>query len=448
MSATVLFGGHKSVYDFLQRRRRGQPFRRVEEQHKILQAIHTRSVATLTENPIDLKDHDKIFTSAWISTSKVVVGTKEDKLLVIDIINPRESTNVPLIKYRELPSAPSTSSSQRQNKSNESARAAQTKESNDESTVYMREPVTPSSLPSLQRFQQKKCEGIRGLSVNPSKTLLAVGLADPPVVMVYHLPDFTPAGITIRTHRDAVFSVQWLDDITFVTGSRDGSLGLWKLTDDDGVQQHISLVWTSHTAGFAPRIRDTKLTAPHTAASLAVNGIVQIWDLNECEKLRDIQLRHTKELVCMAAQQQGNLLAIGSQEHVTLVDSRLSLTASAAQEFQSQDQDWGVRSLAFQGHIVTCGGGFGRVSFYDIRNKAFITSFGSSITDPPSYCSVSSGWLDEGSPVYQTYFYGQHRLTPQAVYTLEYSPDDSRKLFTAGGPIQNSLRGCYAAVWS
>ena len=153
----------------------------------------------------------------------------------------------------------------------------------------------------------------------------------------------------------------------------------------------------------------------------------------------------------MAPQQQGQelndrkgLLAVGSQEHVTLLDPRLSSAASVAQEFPSQDQDWGVRSLSFQDHIVTCGGGLGRISFFDIRNKAFIPS---STTASTSFYSVSSGWLDESSPIYQTYFYGQHRLMPQAVYTLEYSPDDSRKLFTAGGPIQSSLRGCYAALW-
>ena len=193
---------------------------------------------------------------------------------------------------------------------------------NEENNVFMREPITPTSIrqrfgqqgimregarvspprsptaiesgeQQLNQYQQrlKKCDGIRSLSVNPSKTLLAVGLADPPVVMMYRLPDFTPIGITVRDHHDAVFSVQWLDDITFVTGSRDGSLGLWKCrNEDDGdinkeELQKVPRLWSSHSDGYAPRIRDTKLTGSATAASLAANGIVEIWDLNQRQKV-------------------------------------------------------------------------------------------------------------------------------------------------------------------
>ncbi|KAI9497003.1 WD40-repeat-containing domain protein [Zychaea mexicana] len=509
------FNESRYVYDYLQKRLRGigghnrRNNNSQQERQRILQAVRSQSVAALTENPINLEDHDKIFASAWISSTRVVIGTKEDKLLLLNINDSKNPwTSIPLMKYkapslasvannhqrvsrstdaRMTTSASRRTKGQRSNNAaegNNSSNTAENDDDDDESNVYMREPITPTSI--RQRFgvssqhheqqQKKKCEGIRSLSVNPSKTLLAVGLADPPIVMIYRLPELSPAGITARDHRDAVFSVQWLDDTTFVTGSRDGSLGLWKMddnreqneNDDIGRRtvQEIPRIWASQTAGgFAPRIRDTKLTGCTTAASLAANGIVQIWDLKERQKQRNIKLWHTRELVCIATQQ-GNergLLAVGSQEHVTLLDPRLSCTASAEQEFPSQDQDWGVRSLAFHDHIVTCGGGLGRVSFYDIRKKAFIpsnsnttTSSSSSsspslLSSPPlsdTFCSVSSGWLDESSSIYQTYFHGQHRLMPQAVYTLEYSPDDSGKLFTAGGPIQSSLRGCYAALWS
>ncbi|KAI9274488.1 WD40-repeat-containing domain protein [Phascolomyces articulosus] len=535
----------QSVYDYIHKRRRGYYFRRSnqsQDRQKIIQALQKRSVATLSENPIDLKDHDKIFASTWTNSSNVVVGTKENKILALDITN-RHPTwiNIPLIKFHDpkstsLSKCPqrasksmdprmvsSTTNNRRRNKGrrhgSNSSHNEEDEGDDEENNVYMREPITPTSIrqrfgqqvqqqqgrrspsssppgvvagvmaPTAMHVQQlNKCDGVRSLSVNPSKTLLAVGLANPPVVMIYRLPDFNPMGITaVRDlHRDAVFSVQWLDDITFVTGSRDGTLGLWKCGDPTVTKNGATLVfgeggeelqriprfWTSHQeSGYhTSRIRDTKLTGPTTAASLSACGTVQIWDLNQRQKQRNIKLWHTRELVCMAPQQQGKglnnrkgLLAVGSQEHVTLLDPRLSSTASAAQEFPSQDQDWGVRSLAFQDHIVTCGGGLGHLSFYDIRNKSFIpsssmTTTTSKITTSSSssslssnssdtFCSVSSGWLDESSSIYQTYFYGQHRLMPQAIYTLEYSPDDSGKLFTAGGPIQSSLRGCYAALW-
>ncbi|KAI7856062.1 WD40-repeat-containing domain protein [Circinella umbellata] len=507
-----------SVYDYVQKRRTGYYFRRnkySKYRQKILQAVQARCVATLSENPIDIKGHDKIFTSTWINSKNVVVGTKENKLLVLDITNNvHQWTSIPLIKNND--STSSTSSWQQRvsksmdvrtrscaNDNGQNNKGSQSGSNNnysnnveesdnhhgdEENNIFLREPITPTSIRQrfgqpmregrrvsppinstaigsgeqhlIHQYQQqlKKCDGIRSLSVNPSKTLLAVGLADPPVVMVYRLSDFTPMGITVRDHRDAVFSVQWLDDSTFVTGSRDGSLGLWKCNNNDYVNitkdglEKVPRLWSSNNDEYASRIRDTKLIGSTTVASLAANGIVQIWDLDQRQKQKNIKLWHTQELVCMAPQQQGRelsdrkgLLAVGSQEHVTLLDPRLSSASSAAQEFPSQDQDWGVRSLAFQNYIVTCGGGLGRVSFYDIRNKAFIPSH--TTTSSTSFCSVSSGWLDESSSIYQTYFNGQHRLMPQAVYTLEYSPDDSRKLFTAGGPIQSSLRGCYAALW-
>ena len=191
----------------------------------------------------------------------------------------------------------------------------------EENNIFLREPITPTSIRQrfgqpmregrrvsppisstaigsgeqhlIHQYQQqlKKCDGIRSLSVNPSKTLLAVGLADPPVVMVYRLSDFTPMGITVRDHRDAVFSVQWLDDSTFVTGSRDGSLGLWKCNNNDYVNitkdglEKVPRLWSSNNDEYASRIRDTKLIGSTTAASLAANGIVQIWDLNQRQKV-------------------------------------------------------------------------------------------------------------------------------------------------------------------
>ena len=61
-----------SVYDYVQKRRTGYYFRRnkhSKDRQKILQAVQARCVATLSENPIDIKGHDKIFTSNWISMS-------------------------------------------------------------------------------------------------------------------------------------------------------------------------------------------------------------------------------------------------------------------------------------------------------------------------------------------------------------------------------------------
>ena len=68
------FKDSKSVYDYVQKRRRGYYFRRNnhgKHRQKVLQAVQTRSVAALSENPIDIKGHDKIFTSTWMSMLQI-----------------------------------------------------------------------------------------------------------------------------------------------------------------------------------------------------------------------------------------------------------------------------------------------------------------------------------------------------------------------------------------
>lgn len=142
---------------------------------------------------------------------------------------------------------------------------------------FEREPVTPSSIPS-KRFS--KCEGIRSLATNPSRTLLAVAVADPPCVMIYRLPELTFLSTTAQEHRDAVFSVQWIDDTAFITGSRDGTMGLWG-------------IGTAKRWKTSGRVRDIKMMNTHEAASLSSSGNVEIWNIHTQQKVKETKEKMT-----------------------------------------------------------------------------------------------------------------------------------------------------------
>ncbi|KAI9317011.1 WD40-repeat-containing domain protein [Dichotomocladium elegans] len=404
--------------------------RLIRDRRKALWWTRATVASVLTENPILLKDLDKVFASTWINDRQVVIGTKDNKLLVLDTVN-HTQTPIEVI----IPSHSRRRPTVAVPKHAQLGREAYTP-----SIIHARRfggalesTAAPAvAAPALAAYG--RCEGIRSMAVNPSNTILAVALADPACVILYRLADLYPLNTIATEHSDAVFSVQWADDTTLITGSRDSTLGVWG----------IGTVGRWKTGG---RVRDIKLLRnAHQVASLNASGTVEIWDINRQYKDQELPLPHTKELVCLAHQHQR--LAVGSQSHITLLDPRCA--GGSVHVFESQDKSWGVRSLALHDPIVTCGGGMGRVSFYDLRSQAYVLRAGLAEGDtphPPDYYNVSGGWLDEANTIYRSYFHGQHRLAPQAVYTLTYSPDET-KLFTAGGPIQTSLKGCYAAVWS
>ena len=70
--------------------------------------------------------------------------------------------------------------------------------------------------------------GVRSLSINPSRTLLAIGAGDPFQVTIYSIPECEPVGI-MYGHADLVFSLTWVTDTVLVSGSRDGSMRVWSM---------------------------------------------------------------------------------------------------------------------------------------------------------------------------------------------------------------------------
>ena len=46
------------------------------------------------------------------------------------------------------------------------------------------------------------------------------------------LPTLDPIAVGENGHRDWIFDLTWIDDQFLVSGSRDGTVSLWRVTDD------------------------------------------------------------------------------------------------------------------------------------------------------------------------------------------------------------------------
>ncbi|KAF7721235.1 hypothetical protein EC973_005017 [Apophysomyces ossiformis] len=384
----------------------------------------------MTERTLHFEEQDKVFASVWLSSTQILMGTKESKLFLVDLTH-GQTFNIPLNDWGHQEGHRSTPDAHPMRAPRSSAKSQISAES--------RDPLTPTMSVSTRYAALGRCQGIRCLTMNPSKTLLAVAMADPAVTMVYSLPSLELYTVC-KGHRDAVYSATWVTDTQLMTGSRDGTLSLWKMKmeeKEETMETQASPVrlWTSPKTG---NIRDLRFTGQQTA-SLLSNGYMKLWDPHTLKETDTVRLPHTCELVCLSHQRQRGLFAVGSAAHVTLLDPRLSDRKVVA-DLDSIDGNWGVRSLDFSDTILACGSGHGKLSFVDIRNMKYLP-LGSK---DKLYHSTTHGWLDRQNRTYQNFCVDTS--VPPAIYTMAFSPDRTR-LFTAGGPIQVGLRGCYAAVW-
>ena len=119
---------------------------------------------------------DKIFCSEWLSPSKIIVGTKDNQLLLLDVDNKRRTISIPL----------------------------------------------PPSV-NVQIPNSSGPMGMHALASNPGGTLLATGGRNTSEISIFSLPILEPK-TTISIHKDCIFGMEWIDDKRLITASRDGTI--------------------------------------------------------------------------------------------------------------------------------------------------------------------------------------------------------------------------------
>jgi len=368
---------------------------------------HMLSNAMLKEYPVTqsnvnkvtgLDGFSKVFCSQWLSHKQVIFGTKCNKLMVVDV-NTRHMDQIPSLQSSE-------------------------------------NSVPPDS----------EC-GIHSIEINPSRTLLATGARNSNDVAVYRLPTLDPICVGENAHNDWIFDQTWLDDQFLVSGSRDGSLALWRVTEemveqvtsaDIPTYQYIKPL-QQKKCKQADRVRS--LCYNHRAQEIVVvslNGYIHCWNALRMKQVMSKRLPHTLENVCLSTDEECQMYAVGSKAHTDLLDSR---TLQSVRKIPSRNSGCGIRSVSFKGNILTIGTGIGLMLFWDLRACKFLESTMNS--NRAVTLKASRGWVQRDDTFMDAF---QNQKYFPAIYTHCYDTSGTR-LFAAGGPLQCGLKGNYIGLW-
>jgi len=361
---------------------------------------HMLSNAMMKEYHVSQSNMNKVFCSQWLSHKQVIFGTKCNKLMVLDV------------NTRHLDQIPSLQSSE-------------------------------NSLPP----NQVQDSGIHSIEINPSRTLLATGARNSNDVAVYRLPTLDPIMVGENAHNDWIFDQTWLDDQFLVSGSRDGTLAMWRVTDEmiesvtsaDHPTHHYSKPLMVKKCKQADRVRSICFNnRTQEIAVVSLNGFIHCWNAVRMKQFMSKRLPHTMENVCLSTDEDCQMYAVGSKAHTDLLDSR---TLQPVRKIPSRNSGCGIRSVSFKGNILTIGTGIGLMLFWDLRACKFLESTMNS--NRAVNLKASRGWVKRDEEYVNQY---QTQKYVPAIYTHCYDSSGTR-LFAAGGPLQCGLEGNYIGLW-
>ncbi|KAK9837622.1 hypothetical protein WJX74_001605 [Apatococcus lobatus] len=394
-------------------------------------ALRRRLPGVLREQEFNCKDLDKAFACQWVDGEHVLIGTKCNQLLCLNISSQLQ-IKIPLPDR----------------------------------------PGRPAILEAVST-PYKHC-GMHCIAVSPDGQRIATGGHDPSDCQVFDVsetnnrgqaPSFTP-GQTLMGHQDWLFGASWITEQHIATASRDKTIKLW---DVGACQDAINLDPVESVEAHEGKVRALSFChQTRQLASLSSDATVKIWDPHIQRSTEQVNLPLDKELVCMAMR--SDLLAIGSNSHIMFLDPRLPRMLTRVVE--SLDGSQGVRSLCFQDELVSCGSGRGHLFFYDLRASAYmplsheIESKADAGPKPgqwhaPGTCEgrlrngrlgscerdclqIGKGWLWTEDRIYREIF--AHEMIYNACYAHAWDSTQT-KLMCVGGPLAFGLTGCYIGLW-
>lgn len=266
-------------------------------------------------------------------------------------------------------------------------------------------------------------------------TIIATGSTNPNEIVIYSVPDFKIKNVLVG-HSDWLFGSAFLSENVVVSASRDTKIGLWHIPH---VDKEIPTEWSQNKHIRTTKIRDVKAnTLLNQFTTLRSDGIVNIWN-ERFSELLEIRLLDRNDVVCMDWEEKQNIIGVGSQNRLTLVDPRLN---KITHSIPSLDEECGIRSLCINNFMISVGGGKGRLSFLDLRTNRYLHVDSSPYTPEKCYYDISKGIVR--CDLIQNYTLLEDQ--PTAIYAHQYDPSGTR-IFTGGGPLLASMSGCYAALW-
>ncbi|KAI9332037.1 WD40-repeat-containing domain protein [Zopfochytrium polystomum] len=423
--------------------------RHLSDPSRLRDLVARNRPGTLSETEFDAAGHDKVFASAWLNDEDVAVGTKCNRLLVVNTRSGRRF---------EIPNFNGAAG-------NAVLRGGGGGGGGEDASRGRSGVGSPLAGVSSASTAFPACSGIHTVTHNPSRSLLAVGSGRPSEpIQIFDLPSISPRAM-LSGHTDVVFAADWLSDGILASGSRDGQVLIWNMQTEE--LDNNQLEAASSTNATIGKVRDLKYSNRNgrIAALLPTQGVVRLFDVSHSSSTAaatDLRLRHRSELVCLSLDRttssSTDLYLVGSEAHVSVVDPRCAGVVMVA---ESVDEGWGVRSLTMDGTgsgIIAIGGGLGRISFFDMRARKHLSWTDTKAASPgptdelfmddsarkTSYRSSGSGWLRHDS-VYLSHF--SSAIVRNAVYSLNYD-DAGVRLFAAGGPLQLNLCGSYMGLWN
>ena len=447
-----------------------------------------------------LSRFDKCFAAAWLDHDRVLLGTKDNKLASLNI-DTGECNEVPLPSRLRFERMELTEASERADgdwisepSTSRNASPSYAIGQDPGFAPFGRGEVRNVAFPPTSDLVDgasiyENC-GIHAIAINPSGTRMVTGGANPSDAAVFSVPDLRPTAL-LTSHTDWVFGLDWITDNLVASGSRDKTVKIFSVPDaaSRGSTYRQLSVPVATLGVHRDRVRDVKYChGIKRLASMSTDGCVIFTVPETMSAVEQTKICSRRELVCLATD--GNILAAGSQEHVSFLDNRAR--GVVRDERLVGNSNDGVRSLSFTGggRLLTCGGGAGAITFFDVRAGKFLPgergdnvldnapaydtclSLGSSrdstphasprrsgasspdrISDPgfdesqgePLTLEAGEGWLDREHHIYLDHF------TPglgvfNACYTHAWDPAGAR-LLVAGGPLAYGLKGCYVGVW-